>query len=236
MSYILIIETSTEVCSVALAREGELIDLLESGEGQNHARLVSVYAENLLARNKVKSSGLAAVAISRGPGSYTGLRIGVSTAKGLCYAARIPLIAVGTLESMATYVAADRFRFGIDESRETLYCPMIDARRMEVYSMLIDQNGNTVKPISAEVVDESFLARELSDRQVVFLGNGSAKCRKAINSPNAIFVDGVRASASHLCKLAWKAFQEQKFENLAYFEPFYLKDFVATVSKKNVLG
>ena len=236
MSYILVIETSTEVCSVALASNGVLVDMLESGEGQNHARLVSVYAEDLLARNRVKPSDLVAVAISRGPGSYTGLRIGVSTAKGFCYAAGIPLIAVGTLESMAVHVAANKTHFGIDESRETLYCPMIDARRMEVYSMLVDEHGNIIKPISAEVVDESFLSGELKEQQVVFLGNGSAKCHKVIVSPNAFFTDGVRASASHLCVLAWNAFQEKKFEDIAYFEPFYLKDFVATVSKKNVFG
>jgi len=236
MSYILIIETSTEVCSVALAKDGKVVDLLESGEGQNHARLVSVYAKDLLERNQVKPSELVSVAISRGPGSYTGLRIGVSTAKGFCYAAQIPLIAVGTLEAMAKYVSSNRALFGIDENRPSLYCPMIDARRMEVYSMLIDQAGNVLKPISAEVVDESFLSAELIDKQIVFLGNGSSKCKNLITSPNAVFAEGVRASASHLHELAWKAFQEKKFEDLAYFEPFYLKDFVAIVSKKNIFG
>jgi len=236
MSYILIIETSTEVCSVALAKDGKVVDLLESGEGQNHARLVSVFAKDLLERNQVKPSELVSVAISRGPGSYTGLRIGVSTAKGFCYAAQIPLIAVGTLEAMAKYVSSKRALFGIDENRPTLYCPMIDARRMEVYSMLIDQEGNVLKPISAEVVDDSFLSAELIDKQIVFLGNGSSKCKNLITSPNAVFAEGVRASASHLYELAMKAFQEKKFEDLAYFEPFYLKDFVATVSKKNIFG
>jgi len=236
MSYILIIETSTEVCSVALTKSGKLIDILESGEGQNHARLVSVFTRDLFERNNVNPSQLAAVAISKGPGSYTGLRIGVSTAKGICYASDIPLIAVGTLEAMARYVSSNLALFGIDESKPSLFCPMIDARRMEVYSMILDQSGNLLKPISAEVVDELFLADELREKQVVFLGNGSAKCKQVISSPNAFFVEGVRASASHLCELAWKAFQQQKFEDLAYFEPFYLKDFVATKTRKNILG
>lgn len=236
MSYILIIETSTEVCSVALTKSGNLIDILESGEGQNHARLVSVYIRDLLERNNVNPSQLAAVAISKGPGSYTGLRIGVSTAKGICYASQIPLIAVGTLEAMAKYVSSNLSLFGIDEGKPSLFCPMIDARRMEVYSMILDQAGNLLKPISAEVVDELFLADELQEKQVIFLGNGSAKCKQVISSPNAFFVEGVCASASHLCELAWEAFQQEKFEDLAYFEPFYLKDFVATKTRKNILG
>lgn len=236
MALILIIETSTEVCSVALINDGKLIDLIESREGQNHARLVTVFTQDLLSRNHIKSGELAAVAISRGPGSYTGLRIGVSAAKGICYAAHIPLIAVGTLEAMAKHIALNREQLGIPEAEQILLCPMIDARRMEVYSTLLDKNGKVIKPITAEIIDESFLADELSGQQVVFFGNGSEKCQKVITSPNAIFISNINASAQHMCELVWQAYIKNQFEDVAYFEPFYLKDFVATVSKKNMLG
>lgn len=236
MALILIIETSTEVCSVALIKNGNLIDLIESNEGQNHARLVAVFTENLLSRNNIRPGKLDAVAVSRGPGSYTGLRIGVSTAKGICYAGRIPLIAIGTLEAMAKHVMLNCVQLGIQEKKPTLYCPMIDARRMEVFSMLLDKEGKIIKPITAEIIEESFLADELSEKQVVLFGNGSEKCKKVIKSPNAIFISNINASAQHLSELVWQAYNKNQFEDVAYFEPYYLKDFVATVSKKNVLS
>ena len=236
MAFILIIETSTEVCSVALTEDGKLIDLIESAEGQNHARLVSVFTQELLSKNGIKPEQINAVAVSRGPGSYTGLRIGVSTAKGICFAAGIPLLAVGTLEAMARHVAVNRQQFGIRGNKPVLFCPMIDARRMEVYSMLIDDEGKILKPISAEIIDEAFLANELIGNQIVFFGNGSEKCKKFISSPNAVFVDKIRASARYLTELVWHAYQNKQFEDVAYFEPFYLKDFIATVSKKKLLG
>ena len=235
MALILILETSTEVCSVALLKDGEIIDLIETKEGQNHARLVSVFAETLFHRNEVRISDLAAVAVSKGPGSYTGLRIGVSTAKGICYARNIPLIAIGTLEAMSAHVALNRTKYGIPEGRTTLYCPMIDARRMEVYSMLLADDGRTLKPITAEIIDEYFLSDELNENQVVLFGNGSEKCRSILTSKNAVFVENIEASAQHMPELVWSAFLKNQFEDLAYFEPFYLKDFVATVSKKNLL-
>lgn len=236
MALILIIETSTEVCSVSLIKDGILLDLIESDQGQNHARLVTVFAEDLLSRNNLQPGELNAVAISKGPGSYTGLRIGASTAKGICYAGQIPLIAVGTLEAMAKHVALNQSQFGIPEDKPTLFCPMIDARRMEVFSMLLDENGAVLKPITAEIIDDSFLAHELSHKQVVFFGNGSAKCEKVIKSPNALFLSNIKASAKHMTELVWEAYNNNQFEDVAYFEPFYLKDFVATVSKKNMLG
>lgn len=236
MAFILIIETSTEVCSVSLSKDGNLVDLVESDEGQNHARLTSVFAETLLKRNNINSGELNAVAVSKGPGSYTGLRIGASTAKGICYAAQIPLIAVGTLEAMAKHVSLNHEKFGIPFEGKTLFCPMIDARRMEVYSMLIGENGNILKPISAEIIDESFLESDLRSNTVVFFGNGSAKCKDVIQSPNAIFLSNINASAQYMTELVWEAYNNKHFEDVAYFEPFYLKDFVATVSKKNMLG
>lgn len=236
MALILIIETSTEVCSVSLIKDGILFDFIESDEGQNHARLVTVFAENLLSRNQLNPNELSAVAISKGPGSYTGLRIGASTAKGICYAGNLPLIAVGTLEAMAKHVALNKKQFGISDDKSILFCPMIDARRMEVFSMLLDENGSVLHPITAEIIDDSFLAHELTDKQVVFFGNGSAKCEKVINSPNALFLHSIKASAKHMTELVWEAYNNNQFEDVAYFEPFYLKDFVATVSKKNMLG
>jgi tRNA threonylcarbamoyladenosine biosynthesis protein TsaB len=235
MTIILIIETSTEVCSVALAKDGQIMDLIETKEGQNHAKLVTVFAETLMHRNGLKVSNIDAVAVSKGPGSYTGLRIGVSTAKGICYASTIPLIAIGTLEAMTMHVAANRVKYNIPENLPTLFCPMIDARRMEVYSMLLDHKGNVIKPITANIIEDSFLIDELNDNQVVFFGNGSEKCRKVLNSKNAIFIDNIEASALYMPELAWTAYVNNQFEDLAYFEPFYLKDFVATVSKKNIL-
>lgn len=236
MTTILIIETSTEICSVALARNAEIIDILESDEGQNHARLTSVYAEQLMKKHQLKAKDLGAVAVSKGPGSYTGLRIGVSTAKGICYAGGIPLIAIGTLEAMSRHVAQNKAGYGVDDSLPTLYCPMIDARRMEVFSMLIDSTQQVVQPISAQVIDETFLARELQSSRVVFFGNGSGKCKSVVCSGNAVFVDDIVASAAHMADLAWEAYTKKQFEDVAYFEPFYLKDFVVTVSKKNILG
>jgi tRNA threonylcarbamoyladenosine biosynthesis protein TsaB len=232
MTTVLIIETSTEVCSVALAKEGQIMDLMETKEGQNHARLVTVFAEILMQRNGVKASDLAAVAVSKGPGSYTGLRIGVSTAKGICYASKIPLIAIGTLEAMTMYVSDNRKKYNIPVNLPVLFCPMIDARRMEVYSMLLDQGGKVIKPITANIIEDSFLIDELNDTQVVFFGNGADKCREVLNSKNAIFIE---ASARYMPELAWAAYLKNQFEDLAYFEPFYLKDFVATVSKKNMI-
>lgn len=236
MAYFLIIETATEVCSVALARDGRVIDLEESKEGQNHSRLVSVFAEKLLSRNGVNSSELSAVGVSKGPGSYTGLRIGVSTAKGICFASDIPLIAVGSLESMAQHVAKNHKERGIPEDLPVLYCPMIDARRMEVFSMLINEAGEILKPVSAEVIGGEFLAEELLTHRIIFFGNGAAKCKNILTSPNALFVGDVTASAQYMCDLVWDAYNKKHFEDVAYFEPFYLKDFVATVSKKHILG
>jgi tRNA threonylcarbamoyladenosine biosynthesis protein TsaB len=236
MSLILIIESSTEVCSVSLLKDGKLWDICESAEGQNHARLVTVFAEELLKRNNVTPGDLKAVAISKGPGSYTGLRIGASTAKGICYAARIPLIAVGTLEAMAKHVALNRAEYQIPTDKPLLFCPMIDARRMEVYSMLLNDSGQIITPIGAEIIDEAFLQKEMKTNTVVFFGNGASKSESLIKSPNAVFLNKINASARYMTELVWEAYNNKQFEDVAYFEPFYLKDFIVTVSKKNVLG
>lgn len=236
MAAILVIETSTEVCSVALTIGGKLADITESNEGQNHARLVTFFAQDLLRRNNIGPEDLVAVAVSKGPGSYTGLRIGVSTAKGICFARHIPLIAIGTLEAMTRHVMQNRALYPIREDKPTLFCPMIDARRMEVYSMLYNEDGSIKQPIAALIVDETFLSDELAQKQIVFFGNGAEKCREVLKSPNALIIPHVKASARYLCDLVWELYNKNQFEDVAYFEPFYLKDFVATVSKKNIPG
>lgn len=236
MAAILVIETSTEVCSIALTIDGLLTDCMESKEGQTHARLVTVYAEELLMRNNIKPEELMAVAVSKGPGSYTGLRIGVSTAKGICFARQIPLIAIGTLEAMTRHVMQNRRFYNILGDKPSLFCPMIDARRMEVFSMLYSGDGSVIKPIKAVIVDESYLSDELGENQIVFFGNGSEKCSLVLKSPNAFFVPQIEASAKYLCEMVWQLYNKNQFEDVAYFEPFYLKDFVAIVSKKNFLG
>jgi tRNA threonylcarbamoyladenosine biosynthesis protein TsaB len=235
MSNFLLIETATEVCSVALAVDGRIVDRKESKEGQNHAKMAAVFVDELLSTNKIRPSQLNAVAVSKGPGSYTGLRIGVSLAKGLCFASQVPLIAVGTLEAMASHIALHQEQYGLDAGREKWYCPLMDARRMEVYYTLVDQEGQPVKEVSSEIVHEQSFQQELNGRQIVFFGNGAAKCRNIITHPHAVFVDGISASAQFMLKLTQDAYNKKQFEDVAYFEPFYLKNFVATVSAKNVL-
>jgi tRNA threonylcarbamoyladenosine biosynthesis protein TsaB len=232
MATILNIETSTEVCSVTIAKDGELLFKKETSEGLSHAELLTVFIEELMAENSFKLNQLDAVAVSKGPGSYTGLRIGVSVAKGLCYGLDIPLIAVNSLEIMGTY-AAKHFSQGADKS--TLFCPMIDARRMEVYTALYDSQGKEIKPVSAEIIDEHFLADYLNNSKILFFGNGAEKCKTQITHPNAIFKGPEKTSAQFMHKLTEAKCNKKEFENVAYFEPYYLKNFVATISKNKIL-
>lgn len=227
MALILNIDTATGVCSVALAREGRVVAMKENDEGLNHSTLLGVYVDEVLRQAGVTMAGVDAVAVSAGPGSYTGLRIGVSLAKGLCYGAGKPLIAVGTLESMADAVA-DRVR------EDALYCPMIDARRMEVYAAVYDREGREVTGVRPVVLDESAFADELSRGPVYFFGDGSGKARGVLTHPNARFLSGVTTSAVNLMRLAERKFAAGEFEDVAYFEPFYLKEFVATVPKRKL--
>lgn len=227
MALILNIDTATGVCSVALAREGRVVAMKENDEGLNHSTLLGVYVDEVLRQAGVTMAGVDAVAVSAGPGSYTGLRIGVSLAKGLCYGAGKPLIAVGTLESMADAVA-DRVR------EDALYCPMIDARRMEVYAAVYDREGREVTGVRPVVLDESAFVDELSRGPVYFFGDGSGKARGVLAHPNARFLSGVTTSAVNLMRLAERKFAAGKFEDVAYFEPFYLKEFVATVPKRKL--
>ncbi len=236
MTKILILESSTEVCSVALSDNGKLTGIKEDKSGQNHARLLTVFVEQLLTENKIPASAIDAVAVSMGPGSYTGLRIGISAAKGFCYANKIPLIAISTLKAMTQKAIRNFTDDDLSSEKKRLYCPMIDARRMEVYTCLLDGNGTELEPVSAKVITEDSFQNELQQNKIVFFGNGAMKCKTKINHPNALFLDNLSASAAWMCDLAHEAYTKKHFEDVAYFEPFYLKDFVATIPKNNVLG
>ncbi|WP_059026783.1 tRNA (adenosine(37)-N6)-threonylcarbamoyltransferase complex dimerization subunit type 1 TsaB [Gabonibacter massiliensis] len=228
MALILNIDTSTEICSVAIARDGKLLALKENDEGLNHSVLLGVYVDELLKENGIRAKELDAVAVSMGPGSYTGLRIGVSLAKGICFGTGKPLIAISTLKALAISVARN-----VDE--EALFCPMIDARRMEVYSAIFNRNGEMIREVRAEIIDPSSFSDWLVDHKIYFFGNGSGKVKEVIVHPHAQFVDRVVTSAVNMITLAEQKWEEKTFEDLAYFEPFYLKDFIATVPKKKVL-
>ncbi|MBN2773225.1 MAG: tRNA (adenosine(37)-N6)-threonylcarbamoyltransferase complex dimerization subunit type 1 TsaB [Prolixibacteraceae bacterium] len=235
MAKILLLESSTEVCSVALAKDGQLVDLEENREGLNHSELLTSFVETIFIRNNISASRLDAVAVSKGPGSYTGLRIGVSAAKGLCYAAGLPLIAISTLESMAKYLInhPEEFQLKVDEC--TLFCPMIDARRMEVYYSVYSHKGEIKEPVTAKVVTEDTFRDMLNEYKLVLYGNGAQKCKDIIVDKNAVFSEPQKASARFMAEIAEVYFKKQKFEDVAYFEPFYLKDFIATIPKNKVL-
>lgn len=236
MALILSIETGTDICSVALANDGELMALRESDEGRDHAKKVAIFVDELLKETGVQPSDLDAIAVGKGPGSYTGLRIGVSFAKGMCYALDIPLIAVGSLDAL-TEVAREDYDAGIldiedEEWQQAVLCPMVDARRMEVYTQIFGVEGVAKSDVVAEVVtDESFTMWRKNHKLVIF-GNGARKCTETLG--DAIFVE-VAPSARGIVRLAEEAFAAQRFEDIAYFEPFYLKDFIVIPSKKRLL-
>ncbi|MBR2006792.1 MAG: tRNA (adenosine(37)-N6)-threonylcarbamoyltransferase complex dimerization subunit type 1 TsaB [Alistipes sp.] len=234
MSLILCIETGTDICSVGLSRDGELISLRESDEGRDHARNVALFVDELLRENDIAAEELSAVAVGMGPGSYTGLRIGVSFAKGLCYGLQIPLVAVGSLDSMVQ-VAREDHEAGIidvDNWSDVVLCPMVDARRMEVYTQLFDAQGQPLNEVKAEIVTEESFKEWRNERQLVIFGNGAAKCREVLSDATYI---NVTPSARGLAALAHQRFEAGQTEDIAYFEPFYLKDFIIIPSKKKLL-
>jgi len=234
MASILCIETSTEVCSVALVIGGSVVEQREDKSGKNHAQLLTSFVENVIESKKFLFSSLDAIAVSGGPGSYTGLRIGVSTAKGLCYATGLPLIAIPSLESMANHVITNPYIFGYKKDESLLYCPMIDARRMEVYDAIYDNHLIKIRDIEADIIDHLSFASLLQDQKILFFGNGADKCRSTIQHPNAFFLDNITTSAGHMARLAEEAWLTGKFEDIAYYEPFYLKDFVATIPTRHI--
>lgn len=228
MSCILNIETSTDVCSVAISDSGQVIFNKEDHSGPNHAVKLGVYVDEALDFLDSHGLPLEAVAVSCGPGSYTGLRIGVSMAKGICYGRGVKLIAVPTLELMAVPVLLGEH----PEQEDALIVPMLDARRMEVYAEVLDRALRVVRPIQADIVDADTYKEYLDQHPVYFFGNGAAKCMETINHPNAHLVEGMEPLAKNMAPLAEKRFVEGKFEDVAYFVPFYLKDFVAKMPKK----
>ncbi|MDB5009546.1 MAG: tRNA ((37)-N6)-threonylcarbamoyltransferase complex dimerization subunit type 1 TsaB [Mucilaginibacter sp.] len=226
MSYILQIETATTICSVALAKDGNVLAFKQLDERNIHAEIITLFIEELIKGAAIQFNDLDAIAVSCGPGSYTGLRIGVSTAKGLCFALDKPLIAIETLEAMA---------YGVINQgvyKDILLCPMIDARRMEVYTALFDIAGNKIEEVTAKIIDEESFHNQLQSNKILFFGDGAEKCRAVLGeNPNALFLSGFANSANYLTQRAFEKFIKNDFEDVAYFEPYYLKDFIA--GKKN---
>lgn len=234
MASILCIETSTEVCSVALSTDGKVAAKREDKSGKNHAQLLTCFVDEVMKTRNIPFNQLDAIAVSGGPGSYTGLRIGVSTAKGLCFASGLPLIAIPSLEAMAHHVICNPDIYSIAEKESLLYCPMIDARRMEVYTAIYNNQLVKLKEIQADIIDHQSYASFLQNQKILFFGNGAAKCKTIIQHPNALFLDNITTSASYMAELAEAAFLAANFVDVAYYEPYYLKDFVATIPTKNI--
>ena len=223
MALILNIETSTTNCSVSLSKDEEILVLKEENNlGYSHAEKLHLFIEEVITASDFSKSNLDAVSVSKGPGSYTGLRIGVSAAKGLCFALNKPLISVSTLEALAHQIIIN----------DGLTIPMLDARRMEVYSVIFDSNYRLKREIKAQILDETSFLSELEQQKVYFIGNGVEKTKTLIKHQNAIFIEGKLPSASTMHLIANKKFKTNDFEDVAYFEPYYLKDFVAIKSKK----
>lgn len=227
MSCILSIDTSTNVCSVAVSHDGCCVFDKEEHSGPNHAEKLGTFVEEALSFIDDNNLHLDAVAVSGGPGSYTGLRIGVSMAKGICYGRNTKLLAIPTLELLSVPVLLHHEK--IEEN--ALIVPMIDARRMEVYAQVFDRSLKTIRPIHADIVDENTYQEYLDKGPVYFFGNGAEKCMKVINHPNAHLITGIEALAKNMLPLAEKRIAEEKFEDVAYYVPFYLKDFVAKEAK-----
>ena len=233
MALILSIETSTPVCSVALSKNGELLHFKEIWEGLSHASHLTVLIEELFKEiSDYTIKDLDAVAVSIGPGSYTGLRIGISAAKGLCYALDIKLIAVSSLKILAWNIIVNHKPLIEDNA---LLCPMIDARRMEVYTTLYDSELNSKVDITAQIIDENSFRDILENQKIIFFGNGSDKCKDSIKNPNAIFKSNIHPLAKNMVIHAHDSYEKNLFKDVAYLEPFYLKDFIATKPKNKVI-
>jgi tRNA threonylcarbamoyladenosine biosynthesis protein TsaB len=223
MAYILHIETATKVCSVGLSKDNKIIALKEDKSLQySHSTLLTSFLDDVLKEAGMDIKKLDAVTVSMGPGSYTGLRIGVSTAKGICFALEIPLIALNTLGVLARLAKSE-----ISGKEIKYIVPMIDARRMEVYNSVFRFDLNEERSTIAEIIDENSFSQYLAEGKVVFCGDGASKCVEILKHPNSIFLPEILPSALGMPDLAYSKFQSKEFEDLAYFEPFYLKDFVA---------
>ena len=221
MSLILNIDTAVENASICLAKNGIAIETISNPDQKDHASWIHGAIQKLLTDGGYNISGLDAVAVSAGPGSYTGLRVGLSTAKGLCYALKIPLINIKTLLIMT---------FAAKEQAVEFICPMIDARRMEVFTAIYNKNMEEIIPAHARIIDKDLFSELLINHPIIFFGNGSGKFKSLVHSPNAEFPQ-IETNASHLADLSYHSFKNRDFADLAYSEPFYLKDFYSPVKK-----
>tara|TARA_Y100001954_G_scaffold239014_1_gene310350 strand:- start:1750 stop:2445 length:696 start_codon:yes stop_codon:yes gene_type:complete len=222
MAKILCIESATQVCSVTLADNNTIIASKESNIPNAHSELLSTFVDEIFKESDINLNELDAIAVSMGPGSYTGLRIGVSAAKGLCFSLEKPLISISTLQSMAAGMSS------LTKGDDVLYCPLIDARRMEVYSALFDAQNKEERGIQAEIIVKNSFQEFLTKSKVYFAGDGAEKCKEIVGQhSNAVFLDEFKMSSSSMIEIALKKYNEKDFENVAYFEPYYLKDFIA---------
>ncbi|NVK52255.1 MAG: tRNA (adenosine(37)-N6)-threonylcarbamoyltransferase complex dimerization subunit type 1 TsaB [Flavobacteriaceae bacterium] len=224
MGYILNIETATKNCSVSIAKDGEMLALKELNNGNySHAEVLHTFINDIVNQANISLNQLNAIAVSKGPGSYTGLRIGVSAAKGLCFSLNIPLISINTLQSLASVAKVDA----------GFIVPMIDARRMEVYAAVFNKSTTQVRAIKAEIIEANSFAEFLQEQKVYFLGDGATKCKEVLTHANAIFIENAYPSAKEMCTLSFEKYKKNDIEDVAYFEPFYLKDFIAVPQKKH---
>jgi len=231
MALILNIETSSEICSVNLAKDGNEVITIEEYEDKIHASAITLLIFRLFEKSGLDIKNLDAVAVSSGPGSFTGLRIGLSTAKGICYALDIPIISIVTLKSMAYGILKN---VSIDYNSNILICPMIDARKKEIYSALYDTNLNEIIKPDAYIFDENFL-NEYNNFKIICAGSGTKKINQLNTNPNFIVLKDFLPSAKYMIKISFEKFIKQDFENLAYFEPFYIKNFIPSVPKKKII-
>ena len=228
MVYILALETTSSICSVALFQNDQLLGISELQIEKSHSSHITVLIEQLLQNCQISFSQLAAVALSGGPGSYTGLRIGSSSAKGLCYSLNIPLLEVPTLQALSS----EAINY-TPQPQDYLYCPMIDARRMEVYTCILNHSLEEISPVTPLILEEASLQDILIDNKVLFFGSGAAKFSQIIiNSTNAAFISSIKPTARWMGKLAFDKYNKAAFEDVAYYEPFYLKEVYITKSNK----
>ncbi|MGC1390135.1 MAG: tRNA (adenosine(37)-N6)-threonylcarbamoyltransferase complex dimerization subunit type 1 TsaB [Bacteroidales bacterium] len=232
---IICLETATNLCSVALCDKSGVISLKESNESKSHASMLTILIEDIFRDVGIRARDLEAIAVSKGPGSYTGLRIGVSVAKGIAYGASIPLIGIDTTLSMFWGITGGKY-FRTEPEISSLFCPMLDARRMEVYYAIYDTGGKKIKDTSAEIITQDTFFNIPESQKIIFFGDGAIKCKEVVNRKNAFFEVDYKISASSMYKPVFQSFIDHKFEDVAYFEPFYLKDFITSKPRKNILG
>lgn len=233
--FILHLETATTVCSVALSKGDTILSFRETHEERSHGATLTLFMDEVLKESGINPAAINAIAVSKGPGSYTGLRIGVSVTKGFAYAQNIPVIGICTLRLMASAAMQNEAVRELQKQfPHLLLCPMIDAKRMEVYSAVYDFEGAEVEPVSAKIIDQNSFENYLDSGPVAFFGNGSDKIKETITHKNGHFIPGITPSSRFMVPLAVKNYQAGIFEDTAYFEPFYLKDFIATIPKKKV--